>query len=85
MANENEVDTSNNVKDKDEEDGDRGSWQTWVLAQERKAQGQRVEVGLGRREGRDIKGMMTWPPCIFFLIFMQTPLYFILLPPFFNR
>nr|BAD33037.1 hypothetical protein [Oryza sativa Japonica Group] len=43
MANENEVDTSNNVKDKDEEDGDRGSWQTWVLAQERKAQGQRVE------------------------------------------
>lgn len=66
MANENEVDTSNNVKDKDEEDGDRGSWQTWVLAQERKAQGQRVEVGLGRREGRDIKGMMTWPPLHFF-------------------
>lgn len=26
MANENEVDTSNNVKDKDEEDGDRMSW-----------------------------------------------------------
>lgn len=77
MANENEVDTSYNVKDKDEEDGDRGSWQTWVLAQERKAQGQRVEVGLGRREGRDIKGVMTWPPCIFFNFYANTTVFYL--------